>query len=314
MSWVKVDDQFPRHRKVQAAGAELGRHGVGRVMAVWLEGQCHAAGQLTDGFIPRAIVRAMVSDDKPFEVAKMLVKYVLWHDTPGGYQVHDYHDWNPAANEVKHKRKIRAEAGRIGGLKSGAVRASKAEAIIEADSKQTLKPGGSPVVHTMYEAQSNPVPVPVPVVPTDPPGGVSSGSAREKPLGYRPRIDVAWPGRPPVPGGLHAEFRSKLGGDPDAANAELRAWYPVVAAAYEGEPIGDDDWRFWRARFREWVGTTVAPADGREAAATTRKTGPSYTQTDWFEECKSLHNLACNGSMRHYLKMQIDAAKGAAQP
>lgn len=96
--------------------------------------------------------------------------------------------------------------------------------------------------------------------PHSPPG------RRAKPLSYRPRIDVAWPGRPPVPGSLHAEFRDKLGGDPDEADAALRAWYPEAAAPYENQPIGDDDFAFWRARFREWVGTTrqpvrVTPAD-----------------------------------------------------
>ena len=87
----------------------------------------------------------------------------------------------------------------------------------------------------------------------------SAPAARLKPLAYKPRIDVAWPGRPPVPSALHAEFVSKLGGDATAAAAKLHAWYPTAAAPYEDQPIGDDDWTFWRARFREWVGTTKKP-------------------------------------------------------
>jgi hypothetical protein len=79
---------------------------------------------------------------------------------------------------------------------------------------------------------------------------------RQKPLGYRPCVDVAWAGRPPVPGSLHAEFRNKLGGNAETADERLFAWYPQAAAPYEGQPIGDDDYAFWRARFREWVGTT----------------------------------------------------------
>jgi hypothetical protein len=59
-----------------------------------------------------------------------------------------------------------------------------------------------------------------------------------------------------VPGSLHAEFVDKLGGDPEEARAQLHAWYPEAAAPFEGQPIGDDDFAFWRARFREWVGTT----------------------------------------------------------
>lgn len=88
-----------------------------------------------------------------------------------------------------------------------------------------------------------------------------------KPLGYRTRIDVAWPGRPPVPGGLHIEFIQKLGGDPGEAEAKLTAWYPQAAAEWDGKPIGDDDWRFWRARFREWQGTTVTKSGAKAGAS-----------------------------------------------
>jgi hypothetical protein len=80
-----------------------------------------------------------------------------------------------------------------------------------------------------------------------------------KPLGYKPRIDVTWPGRPPVPSALHAEFIDKLGGDREAAHRSLIAWYPEAAAAWEGKPIGDDDWAFWRHRLREKLGTTRSP-------------------------------------------------------
>lgn len=100
-----------------------------------------------------------------------------------------------------------------------------------------------------------------------------SPGPRAKPLSYRPRIDVAWPGRPPVPGSLHAEFRDKLGGDPDEADAALRAWYPEAAAPYADQPIGDDDFRFWRARFVEWVGSTVRAVPTRVTPPVTTSNG-----------------------------------------
>lgn len=82
------------------------------------------------------------------------------------------------------------------------------------------------------------------------------GKTTTKPLGYKPRIDVAWPGRPPVPAALHAEFIDKLGGDPEVARRRLEEWYPLAAAPYEDQAIGDDDFAFWRLRFRDWQGTT----------------------------------------------------------
>lgn len=111
---------------------------------------------------------------------------------------------------------------------------------------------GDTVQSTEYRVQSTDQTPSVSVDTAPPP-------VRQKPLAYKPRLDVAWPGRPPVPSSLHAEFVSKLGGDQATAAAKLFAWYPEAAAAYENQPIGDDDFRFWRARFREWVGTTERP-------------------------------------------------------
>ena len=112
---------------------------------------------------------------------------------------------------------------------------------------------------------------------------------------------MAGPGRPPVPGNLHADFISKLGGDQETADAELRAWYPTVAARYAGQPIGEDDFTFWRARFREWVGTSAAA----EWAA--RRFGPSYEQTDWWQACR--HDPRCETRPMHAQREAIDAAK-----
>jgi len=122
------------------------------------------------------------------------------------------------------------------------------------------------------------------------------------PLGLKPRVNMAWPGRPPVPGTLHSDFVSKLGGDEEQADAELRAWYPIVSAHYEGRTIGEDDFTFWRARFREWVGHS-GPVD-----ATIRKLGPSYTPGDWWLSCQ--HQPKCETGPMHRQREAIDSLKG----
>lgn len=109
-----------------------------------------------------------------------------------------------------------------------------------------------------------------------------------KPLAYKARIDVAWPGRPPVPSSLHAEFIQKLGGDPETARRELFEWYPLAAAPYTDLPIGDDDYAFWRIRFREWVGSTRR--EGRVQAAP----APASYPTDWCQ-----HDPPCNSREWH---------------
>lgn len=120
-----------------------------------------------------------------------------------------------------------------------------------------------------------------------------------KPLAYKPRIDVAWPGRPPVPSSLHAEFVSKLGGAEDDARQKLFAWYPIAAAPYDNQPIGDDDFTFWRARFREWVGTTRTAEPSRSVASA----APSYG-APWCE-----HDPRCASPDVHRLLL---AREGAA--
>jgi uncharacterized protein YdaU (DUF1376 family) len=52
-----------------------------------------------------------------------------------------------------------------------------------------------------------------------------------------------------VPQALHDELLGRLGTGDEAA---LRAWYAETERTWQGRAVGDDCWRFWRARFREW--------------------------------------------------------------
>jgi hypothetical protein len=324
MSWVKVDDQFPRHSKVQAAGGEMVPNGVGRVMAVWLEGACYAAEQLTDGFVPRGIVEKMVSDQKPLQVVGLLVKHRLWHEAAGGYQIHDWQHYNPPAEKVRKQRADKAEKQRQWRATRAAEREERrrlrgeerstecsperdAERSAERGEEQAASRSALPHARAWYPSPS-PSPFPSlhpsdgscvsPLPPTAP------GPSYGPPLAMKTRVDVAWPGRPNVPGALHLEFVSKLGGDPDDADGHLRRWYPTVAAKFEGQPIGDDDFRFWRARFREWVGTTVSQVSERRAEQAAYE-----PEDDWFDECQRLHDGECNGKLGHRTRMQVEAAR-----
>jgi hypothetical protein len=104
-----------------------------------------------------------------------------------------------------------------------------------------------------------------------------------------------------VPGSLHVEFRDKLGGDPTEADAALRAWYPEAAGPYADQPIGDDDFAFWRARFREWVGTTVTRAPPRVTPADT--SGPGH---------RCLHDPPCRRT-RDCIERVLEEARTARQ-
>src|SRR4030095_36670 len=102
--WIKLDDHFPEHRKLFAAARELGGgNASGRGLAVFIEGVCVAARNLTDGFLPSQIVRKLHHDPRPIEVAHVLAKpeICLWHPVEGGWQIHDYDHYNPPANVLK---------------------------------------------------------------------------------------------------------------------------------------------------------------------------------------------------------------------
>jgi hypothetical protein len=74
---------------------------------------------------------------------RRLVAVGLWHEIPGGYEVHDFLDYNPSRAEVLARREATKEAGKRGALKrwgmANPTANPKAEAI--------AKPIASPSIH-----------------------------------------------------------------------------------------------------------------------------------------------------------------------
>lgn len=118
LAWLRVESNFPSHKKVHAAGDMLGRAGKGRVLAVWVLGSAYAVGHLTDGFVPFSVLDDTRYDRKPQEVIDAMLAYGLLHPTEGGYTIHDFHDYNPSAEEWKERHEKKVTAGRLGGEKS----------------------------------------------------------------------------------------------------------------------------------------------------------------------------------------------------
>lgn len=151
MSWVKIDDGFPFHRKAILAGKD------GR--ALYITALCWSSGQLTDGVIDAAVVPMLcsISDVANAEAtAKQLVKVGLWEIVDGDYVIHDYHDYNPDACKVKAIREARAKAGRRGGIASGSKRQAKDEANATTNEEQNRTPSPSPMKDTDKGADAPP--------------------------------------------------------------------------------------------------------------------------------------------------------------
>ena len=110
VTWVRLDDNFPGHRKVLAASPE----------ALWLhiEGLCYCAHQQTDGAIPSTALTKLTRFSKPkaARLAARLVEAGLWEVNGTGWMVHDYLDYNPSRQSLEEKHESKQRAGRAGGL------------------------------------------------------------------------------------------------------------------------------------------------------------------------------------------------------
>jgi hypothetical protein len=151
MTWVRIDDQFADHPKFLGLGSE-------RLAAtgLWLIGLAYANRHLTNGFIPRL---ALPADASP-RLIRRLVEVGLWRETPnGGWDIHDYLEFQPSREEVLKLREDRREAGRKGGQRSGVSRRASAEASAQAGD---VAVGDTDAEGEGVEPQSRPVPTPAP--------------------------------------------------------------------------------------------------------------------------------------------------------
>jgi hypothetical protein len=137
MPFFRLDDRGTFHPKVMAAGNEA--YGAWCRAGQW----CSQWG--TDGRIPHDVAHSI----GPARVWQRLIAAGLCNPpVPGAthYEMHDFLDWNPSAEEVAaHRREVaakRQEAGRVGGLRSAAARRARsvpppAAEANEANAKQT---------------------------------------------------------------------------------------------------------------------------------------------------------------------------------
>lgn len=142
MSWVKIDDGAPDNPKLLKAGAE----------ACWLWvcalAYCNRQTKRV-GFIPDAKVSVLYPVKNAERLASRLVECGLWERDEGGYQVHDYLEFQPSAD----LRAARAEAGRTGGRNSGEARRTK----VEAKAKQLAS--AKPALASNPDPDPDPVPL-----------------------------------------------------------------------------------------------------------------------------------------------------------
>ena len=112
MTWLKVDDQFYRHPKVQALTDAAFR--------LHVFGLCFSAQYLTDGFVADPVLRSERPKSAPLTAE--LVRAQLWHREAGGYRIHDYLKYNPSREHVEAERTADRERKKAAGIASGKAR------------------------------------------------------------------------------------------------------------------------------------------------------------------------------------------------
>lgn len=124
MTWVRLDEEFPDHPKVAAAGP----------LAAWLHvcALAYCNRYLTDGFVPAGQVAKLADFSglrvKVGDLAGRLVDVDLWEAAEGGYRVHDFHDYQPSRAAVEADRRSKQEAKSRAGRAGAAARWSKGKA------------------------------------------------------------------------------------------------------------------------------------------------------------------------------------------
>jgi hypothetical protein len=126
MTWVKLDDGFPAHRKVRGLSAEAFR--------LHVTALCDCAAHLTDGAITGQAVRTLPGAPGGAKLKRAideLVEAGLWEVSSTGWELHDFLDWNPSAESVTANRE--AARRRMNRLRSLPVRANNAGTNAEPD-------------------------------------------------------------------------------------------------------------------------------------------------------------------------------------
>lgn len=96
MPWSKFDDNFWGHPKTIAAGTTA--------VGLLVKAITYSNHYLTDGLIPLNIMPMLAPDIDYKAAAEKLVEVGYFTETEKGYQIHDFLEYNPSAEQVRAQR------------------------------------------------------------------------------------------------------------------------------------------------------------------------------------------------------------------
>lgn len=177
MTWVKVDDKAPRHKKQLKAGAEA--------CWLWVCGLAYAKEQPEhDGRIPSEAIAILYPFRNPAALAAKLVQVGLWEQAEDGYQIHDWDFWNGTPEEVAEKKqraRDRAAASYDRKRKSAAQTPDTSAPILQRRESAEPEQSAPPLRDVCADSSGSiPIPIPIPDPPVAPPPGAAPKRKRAK--------------------------------------------------------------------------------------------------------------------------------------
>ena len=148
MTWFRVDDNLAFHPKVLAAG--------NAAMGLWVRAGSWAAQQLTDGYVPDAMITTLGGA----RAARALEAAGLWVRLDDGWGFHDWHERQPLRRTVEAERDRERE-------KKRRQRAAGARAVdTDPDTGRFVSPGDTPRDDPGDSCGESPATRPVPSRPS----------------------------------------------------------------------------------------------------------------------------------------------------
>jgi hypothetical protein len=120
MPWTWFDDGYPEDKKLLAAGP--------LAMSLDMAAICFCSRELTDGFVPREKVPLLINlrgisiNGRPAThevLVRRLLRVRRWETAKGGYQIHDFLEYQPSRRQVEERRRGVREARSRAGVTSG---------------------------------------------------------------------------------------------------------------------------------------------------------------------------------------------------
>jgi hypothetical protein len=242
VTWFRIDDGFWSHPKIVGLSDSA--------VALWVRAGAYACQHLTDGFLPAQVLRMVGERDAAAE----LVEAGLWDEAPGGYQFHDWSEYQETSSTVKERRAAARERQR----KSRAAREAK-KPQPQADSEDSAPDVTPDVTRDNTCEFSTPDPTrPIEVV-TDVTTSEESASRKRSAV---PRTDRGQR----LPEGWRPSDQTIAKMREEAPQVDLRHEHAKFADYWRAQPGAKGRKTDWDATWRNWI---------RRVADQTKPTRPS---------------------------------------